>query len=132
MDENVNEISQSGSIKIDPSVVTVIASIAATEVPGVASMSGGLTGDIAEKLGVKSTNKGVKVQVEENKTSIDIYIIVEYGAKIPEVALGIQQNVKKSVETMTGLSVSGVNVHVQGISMPKASVVDEPAKDSQK
>lgn len=132
MEENVNEISQSGSIKIDPSVVTVIASLAASEIPGVASMSGGLTGDIAEKFGVKTTNKGVKVQVDENKTSIDIYIIAEYGAKIPEVALGIQQSVKRAVETMTGLSVVGVNVHVQGISMPKASVVDESAKDTQK
>lgn len=132
MEENVNEISQSGSIKIDPSVVTVIASLAASEIPGVASMSGGLTGDIAEKFGVKSANKGVKVQVDENKTSIDIYIIAEYGAKIPEVALGIQQSVKRAVETMTGLSVVGVNVHVQGISMPKASVADESAKDTQK
>jgi len=132
MEENVNEINQAGSIKIDPSVVTVIASLAASEIPGVASMSGGLTGDIAEKFGVKPTNKGVKVQVEENRTSIDIYIIAEYGAKIPEVALGIQQSVKKAVETMTGLNVVGVNVHVQGISMPKASVIDESAKDAQK
>ncbi len=132
MEENTNEISQSGSIKIDPSVVTVISSLAATEIPGVASMSGGLTGDIAEKFGVKSSNKGVKVQVEENNTTIDIFIIAEYGAKIPEVALGIQQSVKKAVETMTGLNVAGVNVHVQGISMPKTVVSDEPAKEAQK
>jgi uncharacterized alkaline shock family protein YloU len=132
MEDNVNEISQSGSIKIDPSVVTVITSLATTEISGVASMSGGLTGDIAEKLGVKSSNRGVKVQVEEDKTYIDIFIIAEYGAKIPEVALEIQQSVKKSVETMTGLNVMGVNVHVQGISMPKASVIDETAKDPQK
>ena len=54
-----------------------------------------------------------KVDVEENKVKIDVNIIVEYGARIPDVAFDIQTKVKKSVEAMTGLKVLEVNVHIQ-------------------
>lgn len=119
MEENAKLTSESGTIKIASEVVTVIASMAATEVKGVAGMSGGFTTDIVEKFGVKSSSKGIKVQVGETETSIDLYLIVEYGAKIPDVAWEVQQNVKKAVETMTGLSVVEVNIHIQGLNIAK-------------
>jgi len=114
-----------GQIKISDEVVGVIAGLAATEISGVAGMSGGIAGGIAEMLGRKNLSKGVKVEVGEKEAAIDLYIIVEYGAKIPDVSWKIQENVKKAIETMTGLSVVEVNIHIQGVNMDK-----EPKEDS--
>lgn len=114
-DENVKY----GTVKIANEVVAIIAGLAATEIDGVAGMSGGITGDITEMLGMKNLSKGVKVDVGEKETAIDIFIIVEYGSKISEVANSVQENVKSTVETMTGLHVIEVNVNVQGVNIPK-------------
>lgn len=105
-----------GTIKISEDVVKIIAGLAATEVPGVAGMSGGIAGGIAEKLGRKNLSKGVKAEVGEREAAIDISIIVDYGAHIQEVASQIQSKVKNAVESMTGLKVLEVNVNVQGVS----------------
>lgn len=103
-------------IKISNDVVASIAGVAVSEVPGVYSMAGGLAGGISEVFsGKKNLSKGIKVEVGEKDTKIDVNIIVEYGVRIPDVAFEIQGRVKKAVETMTGLKVSGVNIHVQGI-----------------
>ncbi len=72
---------------------------------------------LGEVLGRKP--KGVKVQSGDKDVIIDITLTTEYGARIPDVCWEVQNRVKTRVETMTGLSVSSVNVHVQGISMPK-------------
>ncbi|MGE5485182.1 MAG: Asp23/Gls24 family envelope stress response protein [Ignavibacteriales bacterium] len=104
-----------GSIRISDDVVAVIAGMSCTEVEGVAGMSGGLVGDITEILGKKNFSKGVKVEVGEKETAIDLFIVVDYGAKIPEVAQQVQENVKTAVEVMTGLKVIQVNVHVHGV-----------------
>lgn len=125
MENNVEEINETGSVKIASEVVTVIASMAATEVKGVAGMSGGFTDDIAEKFGMKSSNKGIKVQVGDTETAIDIFLIVEYGVRIPDVAWEVQQSVKKAVETMTGLKVKEVNIHIQGINIVKENKEEE-------
>ncbi len=109
------DVKDYGQIKIADEVVGIVAGLAATEVRGVAGMSGGFAGGISEMLGRKNLSKGVKVEVGEQETSIDLFIIVEYGAKIPEVAWQIQENVKSAVETMTGLNVVSVNIHVQGV-----------------
>ena len=103
-------------IKIANDVVAVIAGVAISEVPGVASMSGGFAGGITEVLsGKKNLSKGIKVDADEKDVKIDVNIIVEYGSRIPDIAFEIQNRVKKSVENMTGLKVSEVNVHVQGV-----------------
>lgn len=121
--ENVNEIEvaegEVEGVKIADEVVAIIAGIAASDVPGVAGMSGGFVGGIAEILGKRNLSKGVKVEVGEKETSIDVNIIVEYGVRIPDVAWEIQNRVKKSVETMTGLKVLEVNIHVQGVNIDK-------------
>jgi len=124
----VNEI---GVIKITDEVVAIIAGIAATEVPGVAGMSGGIAGGIAEALGRKNLSKGVKVEAGEKEAAIDLYIIVEYGFRIPDVAWSIQEKVKKAVENMTGLNVIEVNIHIQGVNMErehKKEIIEEPVK----
>jgi len=120
MDENGNHViidkDSTGTIKISEDVVKIIAGLAATEIEGVAGMSGGLAGGIAEKLGRKNMTKGVKADVGEKEATIDIHVIVEYGTRIQEVAYQIQSKVKNAVESMTGLKVLAVNVNVQGVS----------------
>lgn len=104
-----------GTIEIAPEVIEVIAGLATVEVDGVAGMSGGLTSGIAELLGRKNLSKGVKVEVGQREAAVDVSIIVQYGRKIPEVSTEIQRNVKRSIETMTGLNVVEVNVHIHDV-----------------
>ncbi len=129
MEEEQNILDDYGSVKISEEVVAIIAGIAATDVPGVAGMSGGIAGGIAEILGRKNLSKGVKVEVGEKEAAIDLYIIVEFGARIPEVAWDIQDKVKNAVQSMTGLNVIEVNIHVQGVNFDKEIKKDtEPNK----
>ena len=126
--EVVEEVKESEGIKISNDVIAVIAGVAASEVPGVAAMAGGLTGGLTEALkGKKNLAKGIKVDATETTANIDVNIIVEYGSRIPDVAFEIQNRVKKSVESMTGLKVTEVNVHVQGVNTE--SINAEPSED---
>ena len=108
-----------GNLKVTDDVIAIIAGLAAVEVDGVYSMSGWLTGGIAEVLGIKNLSKGIKVETKENDVYINIYIIAEFGARIPEVAWNIQEKVKKTVERMTGMRVMEANIHVQSVNIPK-------------
>ena len=128
MEEEHSILDDYGSVKISEEVVAIIAGIAATDVPGVAGMSGGIAGGIAEILGRKNLSKGVKVEVGEKEAAIDLYIIVEFGSRIPEVAWDIQEKVKTAVQTMTGLNVVEVNIHVQGVNFDKEIKKDIEAK----
>lgn len=115
-EEIVVNTADNNKIKIADEVVAVIAGKAVTEVQGVSEMSGGFAGGIGEVLsGKKNLAKGIKVVVTEKDAKIDVNIIVEYGVRIPDIAFEIQTKVKKAVETMTGLKVAEVNVHVQGV-----------------
>lgn len=105
-----------GTIKISEEVVTTIAGLAAAEVAGVAGMSGGIAGDLVEKLGRKNLSKGIKAEVGESEVTIDINAIVDYGVNIHDVALQLQTDVRDAVENMTGLDVVNVNVNIQGLS----------------
>ena len=120
--ENVNDdkeelvsVDDATGIKISEDVVAVIAGVAASEVPGVCSMSGGL--GLTEVFGKKNMAKGIKAEVNEKNTKIDVNIIVEYGVRIPDIAFEIQNRVKTAVESMTGLKVQEVNIHVQGVNV---------------
>lgn len=117
--------SEMGAIRIADEVVAVIAGLAATEIEGVAGMSGGLAGGIAEMLGRKNLSRGVKVEVGERECAVDLFIIVEFGSQIPDVALRVQENVKRAIESMTGLNVVEANVHIQGVSFAPAEVKEE-------
>lgn len=132
MEEDIQSVvNDIGAIKITDEVVAIIAGIAAMEVQGVTSMSGGIAGGIAEALGRKNLAKGVKVEVGEKEAAIDLFIIVDYGYRIPEVAWSIQEKVKRAVEEMTGLEVIEVNIHVQGVNIEreqKKEPVEEQVK----
>lgn len=114
-------------IRISEEVVKLIAGIAASQIDGVAGMSGGLVGGIAEILGRKNLSRGVRVQVGEKEAALDIYLIIQYGVAIPSVAQRIQEAVKNAVESMTGLKVVEVNIHVQGVAFGQ---VDEAERDT--
>ncbi len=121
MSENIinNDDLEYGNVKISDDVIAIIAGVAATEIPGVAGMSGGITGGIAEILGMKNLSKGVKVELGDEDVAIDIFIIVEYGSNITDIGNKVQKNVKNSIETMTDLNVVEVNVYVQGVNIQK-------------
>ncbi len=128
MNNDNNDNTTYGQIKISDEVVAIIAGLAATEVTGVAGMSGGLAGGIAEMLGKKNLSKGVKVEVGDREAAVDLFIVVEYGTKIPDIAWQIQENVKKAIEAMTGLQVIEINVHVQGVNIEKENKEEDVAK----
>jgi len=131
---NEVDTEQSNGIEISEDVVAVIAGKAITETPGVYEMAGGFAGGISEVLsGKKNLSKGIKVQVDSKEAMIDVNIIVEYGSRIPDVAFEIQNRVKTAVESMTGLKVTTVNVHIQGVNTePKKEEKEEKEEKKKK
>ena len=119
--ENVNNESTIGIVKISDEVVSVISEIAADEIQGIVEVPHGVSSNISQILKGKksSSGKSVKVTLEEDKAIIELNVAVEYGMKIPEIVSAVQENVKKTVEAMTGLKVDKVNVNVQNIFVPK-------------
>lgn len=109
------------SIQIANDVIAAIAGLAATEVDGVVGMTGGLAGGLSEMLGKRDPTKGVKLEVKDSLVGFDLYLVVQFGKKIPEVASRVQEQVKIQVENMTGLHVTHVNIHVQGVSFATSS-----------
>lgn len=126
-DEMNTRHEQNGSVSFANDVVATIAGLATIEVEGVAGMSGGFSGGLAELLGRKNLTKGVKVEVGQEECAIDLFIIVDYGSEIPAMCKKIQSNVKKAVETMTGLRLIEINLHIQGVHINK-----EPKKEDTK
>ena len=106
-----------GIVSIADDVVAMIASIAATEVDGVASMVGNITNELMSRVGVKKLTKGVKVMVVDGKVNVDLAIMIDYGYNIPETCQSVQNKVKAAIESMTGLTVDIVNIRIGGINM---------------
>ncbi len=108
----------SSTITYANEVIAIIAGVAANEVEGIAGMC--TSGGISEVFGRnKNITKGVKVEIGSEEASVDLYVIVEYGTPIQTAAMDVQENVRKAIETMTGLHVVRVDVHVQGVSFEK-------------
>lgn len=117
--------SEIGNVSFANDVLAIIAGLAASEIEGVAGMSGGLAGGIAELLGRKNLAKGVKIAVNDKLIAVDINLIVTYGFKLHEVSRQVQANVVKAIETMTGLNVERVSVNVLGIQFTKEAAPAE-------
>ena len=122
MSENREYVSRSdelGNIHISGEVLASIAA-AALEVEGVSGLSANLGSDIAELLSnKKNLTKGVHIQVEDEQVTVELAVLMSYGHTIPEVGRAVQDAVKSSVESMTGLTVAAVNVGVGGITLEK-------------
>ncbi|WP_026881319.1 Asp23/Gls24 family envelope stress response protein [Clostridium akagii] len=126
MENEIKDTVNMGIVKISDEVVEVIAGLAAADVKGIIGMSDSLVGGISHVLsGKKNLARGVKVNVGEDSASIDINLVVQYGVRIPEIAASVQENVKRAVESMTGLNVSGVNIYVQNVIIPKEETITE-------
>ena len=132
LDDNPN-----GTVSFASDVVATMAGLAATEIEGVFSMYsqsssfGNIFGRRAQ-TGKGNHTKGVKVDVVDDKVSVDVSIVVDYGTPVPTIAREIQENVKKTVETMSGLEVSHVDVHIQGVSFEKENKEQEELLEQQK
>mgnify|MGYP000488314879 CR=1 FL=1 len=121
------DLENGGTIKYANEVIAIIAGVAASEIDGIAGMctSGGISDIIGRN---RNITRGVKVEVGGEEASVELYIIVEYGSPIQKVASDVQENVRKAIETMTGLHVVNVDVHVQGVSFEKENNAIEAGK----
>lgn len=120
MDEN--DSGGLGTVSIHNDVIAAIAHEAAVKVSGVAELPGDLLDGIAGMIGKKSADRGIRVAVEGDTVNVDLNVILKHGVKIPDVAWQLQQTVKDSVQDMTGMLVTSVNVIVQGIKVVDESV----------
>ncbi|MBD1378795.1 Asp23/Gls24 family envelope stress response protein [Metabacillus arenae] len=104
-----------GKVEIAPEVIEVIAGIAASEVDGVAQMRGNFASGVVERLGKKNHGKGVKVELSNDSIVIDVYCVMNFGVSIPNVAQGIQDNIRQALLNMTALEINEINIHVVGV-----------------
>ncbi|HLR75155.1 MAG TPA: Asp23/Gls24 family envelope stress response protein [Virgibacillus sp.] len=123
---NVSNDSTLGKVEIAPEVIEVITGIAASEVDGVSSMRGSFATGVVEKFGKKSHSKGVKVELTSNGIIIDVYVVLNFGVSIPNVAQQLQTNIRQTLKNMTALEIEEVNIHVVGIEMDA-----EPTENSE-
>ncbi len=113
MSDNIKETNS--KVHIADEVIAIIAGIAATEVEGVASMSGNITNKLISSLGVKNLAKGVKVEISENYVSVLLSLNIKYNYNIAQVSKNVQEKVKMSIENMTGFEVIEVNIKIAGV-----------------
>ena len=112
------DLQNGGTISYANEVIATIAGVAANEIEGIAGMC--VSGGCSEILGRnKNITRGVKVEVGSQEAAVDLYIIVEYGYPIQKVSAEVQENVRRALESLTGLHVVRVDVHVQGVSFEK-------------
>lgn len=112
-----NKLEINGQVHIANDVIAMIAGIAATEVEGVAYMTGNITNELISKLGVKNLAKGVKIDISENYVSVELSLSIKYNYNIKEVSKKVQDKVKVAIENMTGFNVIEVNIKIAGISV---------------
>jgi len=123
MSEDRNYITlpeENGSIHISEEVIASIAVGAVRDVEGIAGMMTGMGGSITDLMNKKSAQKGtkgVKIDLTGEALSMDLYVMVQYGVSIPEVAENAQKTVAAAVEAMTGCQVDAVNIHVGGVTI---------------
>ncbi len=121
--EEINEktnVEIATNLNISEDVIGIIAGLAASEVEGIAGMTLGFVDGINQILGSnKKYSRGVKIDLDGKKVTIDLYVNVKYGVRIPDIAWAAQNAVKEAVENMTGLEVASVNINVQGITFDK-------------
>lgn len=115
----LREDENAGEVQIADDVVAMIAGLATTEVEGVSAMSGNITNEFMNKVGVKNLKQGVKVEIIAGKVKVDLAVTVEYGFNIPATCQKVQSKVKAAIENMTGLEVTDVNIRIAGVNMKK-------------
>ncbi|WP_178195508.1 Asp23/Gls24 family envelope stress response protein [Ligilactobacillus sp. Marseille-Q7487] len=115
-----------GEVQIAPEVVEVIIGIAASKVEGVYAMQGTLANSFSKFFGRQDRKTGVKLDQEESALKVDVYVYLNYGVSVPKVAVQIQEKIKQQVLFMTGLEITQVDVHVQGVVPEKQEPTVDP------
>ena len=111
--------SEDGSVSISEDVIAIIAWEAMREVEGFGGPAAGIPSDLAELIGRRNASRGIRVTAEEKSVSVDVFITVRFGYSVTKVSRDIQEAISKSVQDMTGVTVSAVNVSVTGIAFEK-------------
>ena len=114
---NIHESINIGEVHISDEVVAIIAGLAATEIEGVQSMAGNITNELVSKLGMKNLSKGVKVTISDDSVEVSLALSIKYGCGIPAVSNKVQDKVKSAIETMTGLTVTAVNIKIVSLNI---------------
>jgi uncharacterized alkaline shock family protein YloU len=123
-----NERKDIGGVFVSPDVIVSYISQAVTDTPGVSDLAGNISDTITKKiLGNESKFKGIKIDGSENGYTIDIFIIVDYGERIPDVAWNVQKNVKNALVGVMEIVIENINIHVQGVSRSGESAADAGA-----
>ena len=127
-DDQAERLDEMGDIRLADDVISIVASLACQEVPGVLSMAGGITDDLNSLIGKENASKGVRLKFNNKVVTANVYVVVEYGYNIPEIALAIQEKVKDAIEEMTKFEVQFVDVHVEGVARRKVSELEKEAE----
>ena len=114
---DLTDMEPGSNIVYSNEVVAIIAGMAASEVEGIATMVSVPNSNLLGKN--RGVTKGVKVEIGTEEASVDLYVTVEYGKPIQKAAQDAQESVRRAIESMTGLHVVRVDVHVQGVSFEK-------------
>ncbi len=112
--EEMEEAGREDEVLVSDDVISTIAGTALAEVKGIAASPTGLVG----LLGRRGAARGIKIESDGNAVTLDVSVMVEYGARIPVVAAEIQTKLRSAIEEMTGKFVRAVNVTVQGVRLP--------------
>lgn len=115
-DKNGSEL---GKVKIHHEAISTIAGHIISEIPGVVRMSGSVVENIAERLGKRALDKGIRTEVMGNEVKVEVSVVIRFGVKIPEIAWQIQKKIRKAIEEMTGLHVANINVNIEGVKIDK-------------
>jgi uncharacterized alkaline shock family protein YloU len=107
-----------GKVIIAPNVLVTIARLTALSVPGVVRMSPGWTESMGRLLRRRGPGEGVRIEVEDDTVSVDLYIIVEQGVNMLKVSREIQAEVSRAIHDMVGMDVKEVNIHIQDVEIP--------------
>lgn len=119
MEYTLNGDNALGSVQIADDVVGIIAGLAATEVEGVSAMAGNITNELMSRVGYKSLTKGVKTDIIAGQVSVELSLTMDYGYNIPDTCAKVQDKVKTTIENMTGLIVTDVNIRIAGVDLRK-------------
>lgn len=125
-DERGEEGSELGAIRIHNGVIATIARLAVLKVPGVVEMSSSFADGLANMMSAASFDRGIKVDMDDQKIDLDVHVVIAFGVRIPQVAWCIQNDVRKAIEDMTGKEVGLINVVIQGVKPPESQSAAEP------
>ncbi len=107
-----------GKVIIAPGVLVTIARLTTLSMPGVVRMSAGWTGSMGRVLRRRVPGNGVKIEVEDNTVSVDLYIVVEQDVNMLKLSQEIQAEVSRAIQDMVGMEVKEVNIHIQDVEIP--------------